>query len=37
MITKDDLQRESAESEKYALRYIAAVTIAAARCWSSLA
>jgi hypothetical protein len=34
MITKDDLQRESAQSLKYALQYIAAVTIAAACCWS---
>jgi hypothetical protein len=34
MITKDDLQRESAQSRKYALQYIAAVTIAAASCWS---
>jgi hypothetical protein len=30
MITKDDLQWESAQSKKYALRLIAALTIAAA-------
>jgi hypothetical protein len=30
MITKDDLQRESAQSQKYALRLIAALSIAAA-------
>jgi hypothetical protein len=34
MITKDDLQRESAQSQKYAHRSIAALTIAAACCGS---
>jgi hypothetical protein len=34
MITKDDLQRESAQSQKYALLFIATLTIAAACCAS---
>jgi hypothetical protein len=34
MITKDDLQRESDQSQKYALRFVAALTIAAACCAS---
>jgi hypothetical protein len=34
MITKDDLQRESAQSQIYALRFIAALTVAAACCAS---
>ncbi len=34
MITKDDLQRKSDQSQKYALRFVAALTIAAACCAS---
>jgi hypothetical protein len=34
MITKDDLQRESDQSQKYALRFVAALTISAACCGS---
>jgi hypothetical protein len=34
MITKDDLQRESAQSQKYAHRLVAALTIVAACCGS---
>ena len=34
MITKVDLQRESAESQKDAVQFIAALTIAAACCGS---
>ena len=34
MITEDDLQRESAHNQKYALRFVAILIIAAACCAS---